>query len=128
MVHVNKVVIFVSSISFSSPLCQGSTLSLTNIITYPHCFLTAYKRLRRLTVLTGTLDSKNQLLTTKSKINGTYLGALYSGSNQDWFYIFNYIFFKFISMVQKVCILIQNVAFSVQRMIFRFVLNDIQTS
>ena len=127
MVHVNKVVIFVSSISFPSPLYQGITLSLTNVITYLHCFLTAYKRLWRLTVLAGT-STKKKLLTTIGKINGTYLGAPYSGSNQDWFYIFNYIFFKFISVVQKVCILIQNVAFSVQRMIFRFVLNDIQTS
>ena len=37
----------------SPPLYQGNTLSLTNVVTYPHCFLTAYKRLWRWCVLAG---------------------------------------------------------------------------
>ena len=45
-------------ISFSSTLYQGSTLSLTFAVTYPYCFLTAYKRLCCLPVLAGTSDSK----------------------------------------------------------------------
>ena len=46
----------VISLSLLSPLYQGNTLSLTNVVTYPHCFLTAYKSLLRLPVLTGTWD------------------------------------------------------------------------
>ena len=34
-------------------------LSLTNVVTFPHCFLTAYKRLWCLPILAGTSDSKN---------------------------------------------------------------------
>ena len=33
----------VFSLSLPSPLCQGNTLSLTNVVTYLQCFLTAYK-------------------------------------------------------------------------------------
>ena len=40
-------------------LYQGSTLSLTNVVTYPHCFLTAYKMTSRSSVLAGMSDSKN---------------------------------------------------------------------
>ena len=46
-------------ILFLSPLYWGNTLSLTNVITYPHCFLTACKKLWRLWVSAGTLESKN---------------------------------------------------------------------
>ena len=46
-------------ISLLSTLYQDNTLSLTNVVTYPHCFLTAYKSLWRLPVLAGTSDSKN---------------------------------------------------------------------
>ena len=38
---------------------QGSTLSLTNVITYPYCFLTANKMTSHPSVLAGTSDSKN---------------------------------------------------------------------
>ena len=31
------------SLSLPSPLYQGNTLLLTNVFTYPHCFLTTYK-------------------------------------------------------------------------------------
>ena len=41
---------------FPSPLDQDNALSLTNVVTDPHCFLTAYKRLWGLRVLAGTSD------------------------------------------------------------------------
>ena len=57
--HLVHHVLYFIPISFSSPLSQGNALSLTNVVTYPHCFLTAYKRLWCLCVLAGTWDSKN---------------------------------------------------------------------
>ena len=49
--------------SFPSPFTfihpKVSTLSHSNVITYPHCFLTAYKMTSRPSVLAGTSDSKN---------------------------------------------------------------------
>ena len=41
-VHIKKEVF---SLSLLYLLYQGNTLSLTNVITYPHCFLTTYKSL-----------------------------------------------------------------------------------
>ena len=43
----------------SLPLYQGNTPSLTNVITYPHCFQTACKRLWCLYIVGGASDSKN---------------------------------------------------------------------
>ena len=54
----------VFSISFPSPLYQGNTLLITNAITYPHCFLTAYKMTLRPSILAGMLDLKKQTYTT----------------------------------------------------------------
>ena len=46
-------------ISLFSPLYQVNTPSLTNVITYPHCFQTACKRLWCLYIVGGASDSKN---------------------------------------------------------------------
>ena len=40
-------------------LYQGNTLSLTNVVTFPHCFRTAYKKPWHLPLLAGKSDSKN---------------------------------------------------------------------
>ena len=44
------------SLSLYLHLYQGSTLSLTNVVTYPHCFLTAYKMTSRPSILAETSD------------------------------------------------------------------------
>ena len=54
----------VFSISLPSPLYQVNTLSLNNVITYPHWFLTAYKNLWHLPALAGTSVSNTQTYTT----------------------------------------------------------------
>ena len=54
----------VFSISLPSPLYQVNTLSLTNVITYPHWFLTAYKNLWHLPAIAGTSVSNTQTYTT----------------------------------------------------------------
>ena len=54
-VHLKKDVF---SISLYIHLYQGSTLSLPNAVTYPHCFLTAYKMTSCPSMLAGVLDSK----------------------------------------------------------------------
>ena len=60
--HLNRYV-------FSSPFTfiytkVASTPSLPNGVTYPHCFLTAYKMTSCPSVLAGKSDSKNQTHTT----------------------------------------------------------------
>ena len=60
----HPVTILVTDTDFNlfpfSLIPRQPSLSLINVVTYPHCFLTAYKRLWRLPVLAGTSDSKNQ--------------------------------------------------------------------
>ena len=43
-------------ISLLLPLFQGSTLYLPNVVTYPDCFLTAYKMTSLLCIVAGTSD------------------------------------------------------------------------
>ena len=52
---INQDIIFRNA-GLRSRLYQGNTLSLTNVVTYPHFFLTAYKRLLSMTVLAGMSD------------------------------------------------------------------------
>ena len=52
------------SLSLLFPLYQGNTLSLPNVVNYPHCFITACKSLWRLGIIAGTLDSKTQTYST----------------------------------------------------------------
>ena len=47
------------SLSLSLPSHQGSLLSLPNFVTYPVCFLTAYKMMSCPSFLAQVLDSKN---------------------------------------------------------------------
>ena len=58
----------VFTLSLPSPFYQSNNLSLTNVVTYPHCFRTAYKNLCSLPVLAVASDSKTQTHTTRDYI------------------------------------------------------------
>ena len=58
-------------ISFPSPLYRGNTLSLTNVVTYPHCFLVAYKRLWMFACLGWNVGFKKTQIYRQSPVKKT---------------------------------------------------------
>ena len=76
--------------SLSPLLYTKVALSLTNVVTYPRCFLNAYKRLWRLPVLAGTSDWKfpsrtefREFRKLKYKISNLGIPVLFSGLRRD---------------------------------------------
>ena len=76
--------------SLSPLLYTKVALSLTNVVTYPRCFLNAYKRLWRLPVLAGTSDWKfpsrtefREFRELKYKISNLGIPVLFSGLRRE---------------------------------------------